>query len=124
MFEANKIDQKCDEIRETIINEKNKLKDITLNKCVITNDILYHKDRLWVPESMYTFTIQKIHDQSACDHFKIARTYELLKREYYWKNMKITMITYIVNCYICKRIKASRNREYNLLQSLFISQKR
>ena len=46
MFEANKIDQECDEIRETIINEKNKLKGITLNKCVITKNILYHKDRL------------------------------------------------------------------------------
>ena len=62
VFEINKTDEECDDIRETIINEKNKLKDITLNKCVITNDILYYKNRLWVSESMYTFTIQKIHD--------------------------------------------------------------
>ena len=34
------------------------------------------------------------------------------------------MIIYIENCYIYKRIKASRDREYNLLQSLFIPQKR
>ena len=46
VFETNKIDQKCDNIREIIINEKNKLRDITLNKGVITNDILYYKDRL------------------------------------------------------------------------------
>ena len=32
---------------------------------------------------MYTFTIQEIHDQFTCDHSKIARIYELLKREYY-----------------------------------------
>ena len=32
---------------------------------------------------MYTFIIQKIYDQFACDHFEIARIYELLKREYY-----------------------------------------
>ena len=32
---------------------------------------------------MYTFTIQKIYDQSACDYFKITRIYKLLKREYY-----------------------------------------
>ena len=62
VFEANKVDQECDEIREIIINEKNKLKDITLNKCAIMKDILYHKDRLWVPKSMYTSTIQEIHD--------------------------------------------------------------
>ena len=62
IFEINKIDKECDDIRETIINEKNKLKGITLNKCVIINDILYHKNRLWISKSIYTFTIQKIHD--------------------------------------------------------------
>ena len=46
MFEANKIDNEYNEIREAIINDKEKLKDITLNKCAITNDILYHKNRL------------------------------------------------------------------------------
>ena len=46
MFEVNKIDQEYNEIREIIINKKNKLRDITLNKYVITNDILYYKDRL------------------------------------------------------------------------------
>ena len=46
MFETNKIDNECNEIRETIIDDKEKLKDITLNKCVIINDILYYKDRL------------------------------------------------------------------------------
>ena len=43
---ANKVDQKCDNIREIIINEKNKLRSIILNKCVIINDIFYYKDRL------------------------------------------------------------------------------
>ena len=46
MFEANKIDNKYNEIRETIINNKKKLKDITLNKCVIINDVFYYKNRL------------------------------------------------------------------------------
>ena len=42
----NKVDQKCDNIREIIINEKNKLRDIIFNKCAITNDIFYYKNRL------------------------------------------------------------------------------
>ena len=32
---------------------------------------------------MYTFTIQKIHDQFACDYLEMTRIYELFKREYY-----------------------------------------
>ena len=46
MFEANKIDNEYNEIRKIIINDKKKLKDITLNKCAIINDIFYHKNRL------------------------------------------------------------------------------
>ena len=34
------------------------------------------------------------------------------------------MIIYINNYYTCKKIKALKNREYNLLQSLPILQKR
>ena len=46
VFKTNKIDKEYDKIREAIINNKNKLRDIIFNKCVITNEILYHKDRL------------------------------------------------------------------------------
>ena len=46
MFKANKIDDEYNKIREIIINDKKKLKDITFNKCVITNEIFYHKNRL------------------------------------------------------------------------------
>ena len=46
MFKTNKIDNEYNEIREIIINDKKKLKNITFNKCVIINDILYYKNRL------------------------------------------------------------------------------
>ena len=46
VFETNKIDEEYNNIREIIINEKNKLRDITFNKRVITNEMLYYKDRL------------------------------------------------------------------------------
>ena len=46
MFEANKINNEYNKIYEAIINDKEKLKNITFNKCIIANDILYHKNRL------------------------------------------------------------------------------
>ena len=46
MFKANIINNKYNEIRETFINNKKKLKNIIFNKCVITNDIFYYKNRL------------------------------------------------------------------------------
>ena len=46
MFETNKVDDLCNDIRETIINDKEKLRDITFDKCVIMNGVLFHKNRL------------------------------------------------------------------------------
>lgn len=122
--EANLTDEECTEIREAIEDNKDKVNGITLSKCSVRNGILYHKDRLWVPSSMYTELIQETHDQPACGHPGIARTYELIKREYYWRGMKNTVTTYVQNCYTCQRARAPRDREHGLLQPLPIPQKR
>ena len=46
MFETNKVDNEYNEIREIIINDKKKLRNIIFNKCAIINDIFYYKNRL------------------------------------------------------------------------------
>ena len=46
MFKTNKIDNKYNEIREIIINNKEKLINIIFNKCVITNEVFNYKNRL------------------------------------------------------------------------------
>ena len=49
----------------------------------MNDDILYHKNRLWIPQQIYTDLIIEIHDQLAYDYLEINRIYELLRREYY-----------------------------------------
>ena len=46
VFEANKIDNEYNKIREMIINNKKKLRNIIFNKYVITNNIFYYKNCL------------------------------------------------------------------------------
>ena len=46
MFKMNKINNDYNEIREAIINNNKKLRNIIFNKCVIMNEAFYHKDRL------------------------------------------------------------------------------
>ena len=46
MSEANKVDNECNNIREIIIDDKEKLRDIIFNKCVIMNEVFFHKNRL------------------------------------------------------------------------------
>ena len=80
---VNKNNEECSKIRDAIIEDKKKLNNITLVKYSINDDILYHKNRLWIPQQMYTNLIIEIHDQLAYDHSEVNRTYKLLRREYY-----------------------------------------
>ena len=43
---VNKNNEKCSEIRDAIVEDKKKLNNITLVKCSMNDDILYHKNRL------------------------------------------------------------------------------
>lgn len=121
---ANKDDEDCSDIRDAIAEGKQKHNGINLTKCSVIDDVLYHKERLCVPEDLYTAVIQEVHDQPACGHPGIARTCELVRREYYWRGMNATIAQYIRNCYTCQRAKAPRDREHGLLQPLPIPQKR
>lgn len=121
---ANKEDELCSEIREALLEGKTKLHGITLTKCSVNDGVLYHKERLWVPEEFYTDLIRETHDQPACGHPGVTRSYGLLKREYYWRGMRATIATYVQNCYTCQRSKAPRDREHGLLQPLPIPEKR
>ena len=124
VVQANKEDEFCSEIRDAILDRQTKFRGITLAKCSVDDGVLYHQDKLWVPEDYYAEIIRETHDQPACGHPGVARTYELLKREYYWRGMKVDVATYVKNCYICQRSKAPRHRDHGLLQPLPIPQQR
>ena len=46
MFKAIKIDNKYNNKCEIIINNKERLRDIIFNKCVIINEVFNYKNRL------------------------------------------------------------------------------
>ena len=68
--------------------------------------------------------IQKIHDQSANDHFDVHRIIDLLRKHYYWSYMRQVVKQYIRNCYSCHRSKVSRDKYNNLLISATIPTQR
>ena len=124
VLEANKDDGFYNNIRDAITEGSIKYQGITLSKCFIQDGALYHLDRLWVSEAMHTEVIREVHDQPACEYLGLARTYELVRREYYWRGMKSIITQYVRNCYTCHRVKPSRDREHGLLKPLPVPQKR
>ena len=59
---ANKVDDWCDRVRNAISAGQVKHKVITPSKCSLQDGVLYHHDRLWIPEEFYTELIREIHD--------------------------------------------------------------
>ncbi len=126
ILETNEIDENCTLLREAIARDKTQYEDIKLKNYWTQNEILYHDSQLWVSfnELLQMNLIHEMHDQSSVDHSDILRTVKVIKRNYYWSFMRKMIDQYIRNCYICQRLKTSRDKSNDLLQSLLISEQR
>ncbi len=122
--DVNKMNELCDEYKQTIRENKLKLHSIELKYCKIVDDVLFRKDLLWISEKMHTKLLKKIHDQSFISHSNNQRTINLVQRFYYWSDHWATIKCYIWNCHVCQQSKTSRNSINELLHSFLISQKR
>ena len=60
--DVNKMNELCNEYRQTISENKLKLHSTELKHCEIVDDVLFRKDLLWVSENMHTKLLKKIHD--------------------------------------------------------------
>ena len=86
--------------------------------------VLYRQGRLRVPTQMIAEVIREVHDQPSSSHPGVRRTVELLKRFYYFPQMRAIVERYIRNCYTCQRIKAPRDKTNGLLHPLPIPDQR
>lgn len=84
----------------------NSLIEYTLNKniqvSIITNDLIHPKSN----EEKLTI-MQEYHDHPLAGHPGINRTYENIKKYYFWKNMKSDIEKHVQNCKNCQTIKTS-----------------
>lgn len=114
---ANTKDEACTQIRGALNKGKKHYQRIPLDQCSIREGALYHQDKLWVPNdpSILVPLLREVHDQPASGHPGIHRTIELLRRNYYWPNMRKEVDQYIRNCYSCHGSKAPRDKYNGLL---------
>jgi hypothetical protein len=94
-----------------------------LKRFKLIEDILFFKEKLWVLESnqLKLNIIREIHDQSVSEHSNVRRTCKYVHKWYYWSQTKQSVERYIRNCHICKRFKTTRDKYFDLLNFLFIS---
>ena len=98
--------------------------------------ILWHEKCLYVSSNLRENVIKANHDNFLVDHFEIKRTFELIRRKYYWfnqkrsdleknvehdSNMRAQIKKYCETCAICKKSKAFRHKSYEKFSFFLIS---
>jgi hypothetical protein len=87
----------------------------------IENDLLRWENKWYIFSKFFEREfLKQNHDDSYVDHFEHERTFDLLRRKYFWNNMNKDVKEYVDICSTCHRIKLVRHKSHDLLQSLFI----
>jgi len=74
---------------------------------------------IYVPEGPICLKIlRECHDNTLAGHFGMARTHELMSRNYWWPKMNKLLREYVKSFDTCVRSKAPRHRPFGLLWPL------
>lgn len=102
-------------------------KDIALSECTITDNRLYFRGRLYVPQwdqdlqtstNLRTTLLQLAHDSTESGHPGKNKMYELIARDYFWPKMSYDVRQFTRNCHSCMRNKVSRLQYQGALKPL------
>ena len=101
-------EQKNDKYIKTL---KNLLQDGKTNEYILKNNFLFKiindKEILVIPEAMQIEVVKNCH---FLGHFSITKTEDLVKRDYYFLNLKKCVETVINNCIECILINKKRGK--------------
>lgn len=118
--------QKADELA---IKTRKALEDESLRdtRGWSTDDIglLRFRGAAYVPDDQaLRMEILKIcHDDPLAGHFGFKKTFELVKRKYYWTRMSPEIKDYVRHCGLCQRAKPVRHKPYGEMQALPLPEK-
>ena len=81
---------------------------------------LLFKNLIYIPndDSIKLQLLRLHHDSPVAGHYGMAKTFELLSRNYYWPRQRSFVNDYVASCEVCKRNKTPRQKPFGLLQPL------
>ena len=111
-------DTELQKIQNALERGEKEMKGIALGLCQWKEEHLWYGKKIWIPEDegLRMTIISQYHDSSLAGHGGIAKTTELVSRQYYWPKMRETIKRYVKNCDTCQRSKVVRHAPYGLLQ--------
>lgn len=89
-------------------------------KYTINDQVLFYEGQICVPniDDLKKAILEENYDSATAGHFGIAKTYDLVARNYHWPGMRAYIKDYVSGCDTCNRNKTSHHKPYGLLKSL------
>jgi hypothetical protein len=102
------------------ISEGDSLRESTVVKCTEHNWYVQYRKKRYVPKSnqICLRLIQEHHDTVLAGHPRRAKLFDLLDRQYYWKDMGRKVDQYVRNCHCCQQSRTSRYATFGVLRHL------
>ena len=84
--------------------------------------VVYFGDRLVVPKSgnVKGLILQEAHESPISIHPGSTKMYQDLRRQFWWEYMKREIAKFVVECDLCRRVKAENQRPAGTLRPLSI----
>ena len=116
VLEAQKKDEKISAIMNQIGDGKET--EFIVNE----NGVLYHKDRVCVPDDndLRKSILEEEHSGSFAIHPGSTKMYQDLKMSFWWSGMKTDVSEFVTKCLVCQRVKAEHQVPSELLQPIRI----
>ena len=107
------------------IQAKNGLQEITIAECIEDEGQIRYRGSSYVPDSdeLCLRIIQEHHDTSLAGHPGWAKTFDLLNRSYYWKDICKDVDRYVRNCHDSQWFRSSRHATFGVLRPLPVPEK-
>ena len=111
-----------DEIRRETATEEyaqNKIRETQNSgsrKYTIQDGTLKKGEATYLPENLRLRATQECHDALESGHKGVAKTLELLKRDFFWPKMEDYVARFVESCDLCQRTNANRHASYGEVQ--------
>jgi len=94
------------------------LQEMIIAECIEEEGRRQYRENLYLPkdDKLRLCIIQEHHDTVLAGHPGQAKTFDLLDRKYYWKEMRNDVDQYVRNCHSCQRSRSSRHSTFDVVR--------
>jgi hypothetical protein len=107
------------------VRQGGSLKEITVAECTEQEGRVWYRGKCYVPEGdqLRLRLIQEHHDSALAGHPGRAKTFDLLDRKYYWKDIRKQVDQYVPNCHSYQTFSTTRHATFGVLRPLPVPEK-